>query len=237
MAGAPLLRLLHMGRSGQTTIAAAPQRTKTTATVKLTVADAATAIDVLQKDLTRLDDFGPEDYSQSWVDELTERAGDAIERLQAKNRITDIDAYLVLGSIDHEREHLEDNGAAEYTAAELKKKQDAMTRLAAALKGKACDSHEFFARVGAADCPNCGKTAILDRHGELCPECVDVEGEKCVFCGDRYPPDEFEDGLRCRHCAEEDDKTACINCGAEIDEAGSTVFCVECREDDTSDDE
>lgn len=31
--------------------------------------------------------------------------------------------------------------------------------------------------------------------------------ERCVFCDERKPPHEFEDGLRCKACAEERDKS------------------------------
>ena len=29
--------------------------------------------------------------------------------------------------------------------------------------------------------------------------------EQCSWCGEWYGPDNFEDGLRCRHCQERDD--------------------------------
>jgi hypothetical protein len=43
--------------------------------------------------------------------------------------------------------------------------------------------------------------ALLGREPE-------VEEEECVFCGERRGPDQFEDGLRCRFCAEEQDEEA-----------------------------
>lgn len=224
-----------MGRSGQTRgTAAAPQRTATETTVKLTAANAAAAGDVLRHYVDYLDDYGDQDYSSSWAEELKNRCQAAISRAEtAKRLVTPADAYLIFSAIDRERDYMDDYGAADYTPAELKRKEAKLAKLADALNGQACTSEEFF--FGAGECDSCGKMAVLDRHGELCPECVESEGEKCVFCGDRYPADEFEDGLRCRHCQEEDDKPLCANCGAEIDEAGSIVFCVECREDDTVD--
>jgi hypothetical protein len=34
------------------------------------------------------------------------------------------------------------------------------------------------------------------------PRDIDEVEEECVFCGERRGPDQFEDGLRCRFCAE-----------------------------------
>jgi hypothetical protein len=31
--------------------------------------------------------------------------------------------------------------------------------------------------------------------------------ERCVFCDERKPPHEFEDGLRCKACADQQDST------------------------------
>ena len=220
-----------MGRSGQTRGAAAtPQRAEPTATVKLTAATAETAVDVLGHHINYLDDYGESDYSKSWSDALQELCQQAIGRAESQ-RIAPEDAYLIFSAIDRERDYMEDYGANDYTPAELKRKGEKLTRLAVALRGKACTADEFFAQAGAGECDNCGKTAILDRHQELCPECVDSEGEKCVFCGVRYPAHEFVDGLRCEHCREEDEKHLCANCGAEFDEAGSLVLCPDCRED------
>lgn len=221
-----------MGRSGQTRgTAALPQRAQAQATVKLTATNAAAAGDVLRHHIDYLDDYGSSDYSASWASELSSRCQTAIQNAEDKQKISSLDAYLILSAIDRERDYMDDYGARDYTAAELKRKADKLTRLAAALKGHACTPEEFF--FGAGECEGCDKMAVLDRHLELCPECVELQGEKCVFCGERQPPDEFEDGLRCRTCAEEqDDKHLCADCGAEIDEAGSLVFCVDCRVDE-----
>jgi len=41
------------------------------------------------------------------------------------------------------------------------------------------------------------------------------DNERCNFCGEERSPDEFEDGLRCVHCAEEQDAPKPPNPGAE----------------------
>lgn len=46
-------------------------------------------------------------------------------------------------------------------------------------------------------------TEVIEKLREDCAD--DCAESECVFCGERYGPDGFEDGLRCKKCQEEQD--------------------------------
>lgn len=60
------------------------------------------------------------------------------------------------------------------------------------------------------DCATCRDGEALG-HQQACEDCarVMISGglyERCDYCGEPRGPHEFQDGLRCVYCAEEDEE-------------------------------